>query len=56
MQPSPASQSLYSTIDWTTVLSIQHSSITITAIRYDSNTDRVTIDFNYLASLNSDSL
>lgn len=50
-QPSPASLPLYSSIDWTSIITAPNSSVTVKSATYDPITNQITVDFNYSSSI-----
>lgn len=52
-QPTPANLPIYNSINWTSLISVPNSSVTITSAKYDPVTNRVIVDFNYSSSIDS---
>jgi len=50
-QPSPASLPIYSSVDWSSIISVQNSNVEVISATYDPATNIVKVDFNYSSSI-----
>jgi hypothetical protein len=50
-KPTPPGLSLYSSVDWAAVVSLNEPQMTVTGAHYDPVLDRVVLDFSYSSSI-----